>query len=379
MRVLFYAPMKAHDHPDPSGDREMARLLLAALERAGCDVEIASRLRMHDRSGDAGLTRALATQARSEAAALVARIRGRPPQDRPQAFFTYHVHYKAPDVIGPAVSAALGIPYIIAEGSRAPKRADGPWAEGHRLAEAALDAAQCILVLNERDREVLERLARPGQRLVSLPPFIDADAWPDLRDRRTARAANGPVRLLTVAMMRDGDKLASYRMLADALARLPHALRWTLDIVGDGPAAENVHDAFGQFSNNINWCNRIGQRSLLSELYARADLLIWPAVNEAYGMIFLEAALQGCPSLAGRFGGVPGVVLDGVSGILTPGGDAEAFSRQLARLIAQPGELASLGRGAAAFVRTQRTLPIAAETLRTVLADLAARRGIAVE
>ncbi len=379
MRVLFHAPMKAHDHPDPSGDREMARLLLAALERAGCDVEIASRLRMHDRSGDAGLTRSLAAQARLEADALVESIRRRPPPERPQAFFTYHVHYKAPDVIGPAVSAALGIPYIIAEGSRAPKRAGGPWAEGHRLAEAALEAAQCVLVLNERDREVLERLAPPGQRLLSLPPFIDPEAWPELRNRRIGRQAGGPVRLLTVAMMREGDKLASYRMLADALARLPSAMRWTLDVVGDGPAAENVHAAFRQFSNNINWCNRIDQRSRLCELYAESDLLIWPAVNEAYGMIFLEAALQGCPSLAGRYGGVPGVVLDGVSGILTPGGDAEAFARELARLIAHRDELGSLGRGAATFVRTQRTLPLAADALRAVLADLISSHGIAAE
>lgn len=379
MRVLFYAPMKAHDHPNPSGDREMARLLVAALERAGCDVEIASRLRMHDRSGDAGLTRSLTAHARSEADVLVERIRLRPPPERPQAFFTYHVHYKAPDVIGPAVSAALGIPYIIAEGSRAPKRAGGPWSEGHRLAEAALDAAQCVLVLNERDREVLERQAVPGQSLVSLPPFIDPAAWPDLRDRRRGRAAGDPVRLLTVAMMRDGDKLTSYRVLADALARLPHALRWTLDIVGDGPAAGNVHDAFRPFSNNINWCNRINQRSTLCELYAEADLLIWPAVNEAYGMIFLEAALQGCPSLAGRYGGVPGVVLDGVSGVLTPGGDAEAFSLELTRLIAHPAELKALGSGAATFVRTQRTLPLAADALRTVLADLISRRRIAAE
>ena len=33
--VAFYAPMKAPDHPAPSGDRTMARLLLKALVKAG--------------------------------------------------------------------------------------------------------------------------------------------------------------------------------------------------------------------------------------------------------------------------------------------------------------------------------------------------------
>ena len=30
----------------------------------------------------------------------------------PDVWFTYHVHHKAPDLLGPAVSRALGIPYV---------------------------------------------------------------------------------------------------------------------------------------------------------------------------------------------------------------------------------------------------------------------------
>ena len=40
MRIAFYAPLKSPNHPVPSGDRLMARLLIAALQRAGHDVEI---------------------------------------------------------------------------------------------------------------------------------------------------------------------------------------------------------------------------------------------------------------------------------------------------------------------------------------------------
>ena len=35
MRIAFYAPLKPPDHPVPSGDRRMARLLMAALATAG--------------------------------------------------------------------------------------------------------------------------------------------------------------------------------------------------------------------------------------------------------------------------------------------------------------------------------------------------------
>ena len=43
--VAFYAPLKPPDHPIPSGDRRMARVLLRALASAGQAVELASRLR----------------------------------------------------------------------------------------------------------------------------------------------------------------------------------------------------------------------------------------------------------------------------------------------------------------------------------------------
>ena len=53
MNIAFYAPLKSPDHETPSGDRRMARLLLATLERAGHELHIASHLRSYDGVGDA--------------------------------------------------------------------------------------------------------------------------------------------------------------------------------------------------------------------------------------------------------------------------------------------------------------------------------------
>ena len=51
--IAFYAPMKPPDDPVPSGDRTMARALLAALEGAGLgDMQPVSRLRSRDGEGD---------------------------------------------------------------------------------------------------------------------------------------------------------------------------------------------------------------------------------------------------------------------------------------------------------------------------------------
>ncbi|SFU94767.1 Glycosyltransferase involved in cell wall bisynthesis [Methylobacterium sp. 174MFSha1.1] len=362
-RVAFYAPLKAIDHPVPSGERTMARLLLLALAVAGFAPEVASTLRTRDPDGSRHP--ALRAASLAEAERLIAAYRADPPA----LWFTYHVYYKAPDWIGPAVSRALGIPYVVAEGSRAPRRASGPHALGHVGAEAALDAADLILVMNRRDRPALEA-ARPGpQVLADLPPFLDPTEWPLAGAERTP----GPLRLLAVAMMREGDKLASYRLLAEALMQLGNR-PWTLDVAGDGPAADEVAALLAPFGDRVRRHGAVDATGL-SALYGAADLLVWPAVNEAYGMALLEAQAHGCPVAAGGYGGVADVVQDGVTGRVTPPGDAAALAAAINDLAAAPDRLAAMRIAALAFARTERGLDGAAARLRAALAPLLGERA----
>lgn len=360
-RIAFYAPLKSPDHPVPSGDREMARLILAALREAGFETDIASTLRTLDSAGERDFT--------AEAAAETALLLGQyqiQPESRPDLWFTYHVYYKAPDLIGPAVCRALRIPFVIAEGSRAPKRAQGAWARSHAQAEAALDAADLILVPNPNDRGMLEAARPAHQRLVDLPPFIDSAAWPLLE----RIPSSGPRRLLAVAMMREGDKLASYRILAQALASLGDAPLWHLDIIGDGPARSDVERQFEPLRDRVTFHGQIDDRQALARFYAGADMLVWPAVNEAFGMVFLEAALQGCPSVAGDFGGVGTVVVDDRTGLLTQPGDTADFAAAVTRLLRDGPLRQSLSAQALVFARQERSLASAAHLLRNALLAL---------
>jgi hypothetical protein len=82
-----------------------------------------------------------------ESVFLRARRHEAPAEERPDLWFTYHVYYKAPDWLGPSVSEALGIPYVIAR-RRTRKRAGG---RGHRHAAAAAAIARARLVISPRD------------------------------------------------------------------------------------------------------------------------------------------------------------------------------------------------------------------------------------
>ncbi|MET0742549.1 MAG: glycosyltransferase family 1 protein, partial [Microvirga sp.] len=153
--LAFYAPLKSPDDLSPSGDRTMARLLMKALAGAGYAPRLASTLRTRDGAGDPARQAAIRLAAQDEARRFIAHAGSLPAAERPRLWFTYHVYYKAPDWIGPMVSQALGIPYVVAEGSRAGKRAEGAWALGHRGAVAALDRAAVVFVMTASDRVAL--------------------------------------------------------------------------------------------------------------------------------------------------------------------------------------------------------------------------------
>lgn len=379
MRIAFYAPLKAPDHPVPSGDRTMARLLWQALARGGHAVELACRWRSFEGCGDGERQRDLSRLGERLAQALIRRYHRRPPALRPQLWFTYHLYHKAPDWLGPAVSRALAMPYVVAEASYAPKRETGPWARGCAAVRAALFAADLVLGLNSADRACVLPLLRAPGRWQALPPFLDTGraqaTVAAVAARRQALAHTlgfdpGSVLLLTVAMMRPGAKLASYRLLASALARLS-ARRWHLLIAGDGPARAEVGAAFAGLAGRVSW---LGEQTPedLTRLYPVADLCLWPAIDEAYGMALLEAQAAGLPVIAGRTGGVGDIVQHAETGLLVPVGDVASFADATARLIDDVGLRCSLGQEARQSVIVRHSLDAAARLLGALLTPLAA-------
>ena len=416
MRIAFYAPLKAPDHPVASGDRLIAGLLARALEQAGHEVVLASRLRAFDGAGDRDRQRRLARMGRAETRRLLDRWLGSPRA--PRCWFTYHLYHKAPDWIGPRVSARLGIPYVVAEASYAPKQARGAWRHGHHAVAAALARAGRVIALNPDDVPGLEgllgRLEDPGHgprgspedapaiertsgglegpahaapdfpdgvsgperrpggaRLRRLAPFIDTGTCVPRgdRSRRRARIArlvcadpSAPL-LACVAMMRGGRKAASFRLLARALERIPH-LPWHLLVAGDGPARPEVEAAFAalEAAGRVTF---LGLRPppALWGIVSACDLFTWPALGEPIGMAMLEAQALGVPVVAGETRGVGEVVVHGAGGWLVPEGDATAFAGAVAGALADPAALAAAGETAQARVRARHGMVAASRDL----------------
>ena len=357
-RIAFYAPMKSPTHPTPSGDREMARNLMAAIA-AGTPwpVDLISDFRIHDTGGDAGRQAQLTAQSKALLPDIIDQLQG----SKTRLWVTYHNYYKAPDLLGPAVCAALNLPYIQIESSRAKSRLAGPWASFAAAAEAASDAADLIFYPTALDLITLDRDRVAGQSLVKLPPFLPTDVLPALA---SVARPNRPI--LAAGMMRHRDKLQSYQIIAETLSHVTTS-DWALQVVGDGPARTEVEAALAPFAPHVTF---LGERSRteMTQAYQDACVFLWPGVNEAYGMVYLEAQAAGLPVVAQDREGVRDVLAPGPRP--TPKAGPKALAVQMDALLQNPDLRRAQGADARAHVEAHHLQPAATQTFWTAVGPL---------
>jgi glycosyltransferase involved in cell wall biosynthesis len=361
-RAAFYTPLKHPFQREASGDREIARSLMRALDARGFAVELATRLSTWRRQFDPADAARLERRAAWGADVLIRRYRRRSPGDRPRLWLTYQNYHRCPDLIGPVVATALDLPYVLVDAAvstasrRTPFR---PWASAARQ---AVRRADLLFAMSPRDLPRLAALrgARfAAERLCLLPPAVDVtrfDTDPAARARHRAAlgrrvgARDGPL-LLCVAMLRGADKLDSYRLLAAALARLPGA--WRLVVVGDGPARPEVEACLaGLPADRVALVGAV-EPAALPPFYLGADVLAFPGLGEALGLVYLEAAAAGLPVVACDGPGPAATVAPG-GGVLAPP-DPEAFAGALAGLLADPARREEMGAAARRFAAAERS------------------------
>ncbi len=372
MRIAFHTPLNAYDDGRISGDRRMARQLVAVMESLGHSVTpgIGARAFMPTPEPERLAAHQAAAAARTEALLAQWRGDGAPPD----LWFTYHNYYKAPDLLGPTISQRLGIPYVVAEASDAERRATGEWAAHTRIVREGLAAADLHLWFTDRDRRGLERWRSDRTALMELPPFI---AFAGASPRRSEETAAVP-RLVTVAMMREGTKENSYRVLARVLSHLADH-PWTLTVIGDGRRRSEVEAAFAGFpEGRIAWRGAMGHDRVVAEMTAH-DLFVWPGVREAYGLVYLEAQAVGLPIVAFDSGGVSATVRRDETALLLPEGDEAALAAALGGLLDDAERRARMGAAARRFAledrNPARAAAILARGLATAVALHATRRA----
>jgi glycosyltransferase involved in cell wall biosynthesis len=124
---------------------------------------------------------------------------------------------------------------------------------------------------------------------------------------------------------------------------------WHLVVVGDGNLKETyVAQAMDHgLQSRVTFVGGVPPEDL-PRYYRLADVHLFPSTkrSEAFGLVALEAAASGIPTIASDLPGVRTVVEDGATGLLVPPGDRGALTRAILVFLEQPDLRQRLGLSA---------------------------------
>lgn len=185
-----------------------------------------------------------------------------------------------------------------------------------------------------------------------LPFGVDTDRFTVGRDddfRRAHGISAGSTVMLFVGGMDDAHDFKGVDVLLRACATLSGD--WTLLLVGSG----NRKAQYEQLAVDLG----IGERTKfigavpyddLPRAYRAADLHVLPSINrgEAFGLVTLEAAATGIPSVVSDLPGMRSLVIPGETGLHVPPNDPDRLAAALTELLQQDGRRELMGVAARA-------------------------------
>jgi len=143
--------------------------------------------------------------------------------------------------------------------------------------------------------------------------------------------------------------LVYLRSLPDAglLASRLAELGFECAIVGDGPCRDELETARGRLGleQTVELVGAAEQAKVLA-WWRRAAVAVLASDSEGMPVSLMEAAACGVPAVATAVGGIAELIEDGVTGFLTPPGDASRLAGALERLLLDPDLVARFGAAA---------------------------------
>ena len=215
----------------------------------------------------------------------------------------------------------------------------------------ALALARHVVVTSHPTARALQNNFGVSEERVSVVEPALALPLPPLREAQVP-PAHGPRRLLCV-----GSLIArkDHGTLLAALARLADR-SFHLDLVGslelDPVHADQVADTIARLglADRVTLHGAL-PRDALETLYANADLFVLTTLYEGYGMVFAEAMAHGLPIVATGEGAVRDTVPD-AAGILCENGAVTEVATAIADLLDDPQRRLDMGAAARAHSET---------------------------
>jgi phosphatidylinositol alpha-1,6-mannosyltransferase len=226
----------------------------------------------------------------------------------------------------------------------------------------AMRLLDSVSVNSRNTKQLLSRAGYDENRIRIIPPAIPDKHFDRLLESDTGtNAVTEKYGLSNKSVLLSVGRLVPRKgLLPFVKISLPLILKEISDcqllIAGDNPKASSkgseIHKIMAAardlgIEDNINVLGFVDDEELL-EVYQACDLFIFPVLDipgdvEGFGIVAIEAALAGKPSLGTKAGGVPDAILDGRTGVLVDPGDYAAFAQASLDLLRNRSKMQEMG------------------------------------
>ncbi len=171
-------------------------------------------------------------------------------------------------------------------------------------------------------------------------PFICSSGFPEhflsyCIDIENKKSDKNKITLITASRLVDCKNINSVIEAADSALK---ETDFEYIIAGDGPLMEPLKDQAKNagLTDRIHFLGQI-DRDEVQKKMAESNIYVMIS-RETFGLVYIEAMLQGCIVIASRGGGIDGIVVDGENGFLCEEGNAKELAEIFKRIIAMSPE-----------------------------------------
>jgi glycosyltransferase involved in cell wall biosynthesis len=274
-----------------------------------------------------------------------------------------HAHWATHPTLGAYVIHALtGIPYSFTA------HAHDIYVDRTMLAEK-IRAASFVAAISEYNRRLLHDLyGAISDRVVVIHCGADLSVFKP----RPEQPRSGPFTFVTVARL---EEMKGHAYLIDAYAQLKQqGVDFRALFIGEGKTRAAIEEQIARLGlgDRISLLG-LQPRDRVSELVSAADVVVMPSITASDGhqegipVALMEALATERPVVATAISGIPELVIDGQTGLLTPERDSNALAAALLRLCQEPELRRALGAAGRAKVLAEFDMTRTAAQLKRML------------
>lgn len=149
-----------------------------------------------------------------------------------------------------------------------------------------------------------------------------------------------PIIILSVGRLA---KIKNFTAILQAVAKIKYKIKVEIQLVGDGPEKNNLHNLAQQLGVNIKLFGMKTKQELVF-IYQNADIYVLPSKNEGMSNTVLEAMACGLPCIVSDVGGSHELVENENNGFILAKNNEKHLQEKLEFFVKNPTEMIRMGK-----------------------------------